>query len=74
MSNLIYGIQDKPKTFKEWLLYPIQQVFAVLTATLLISTICGTPLDAGMAAAGIGTIVYLILTGFKSPMFVSNAG
>ena len=74
MSNLIYGIQDKPKTFKEWILYPIQQVFAVLTATLLISTICGTPLDAGMAAAGIGTIVYLILTGFKSPMFVSNAG
>lgn len=73
-SQLIYGIQDKPKTVKEWILYPIQQVFAVLTATLLISNICGTPLDAGMAAAGIGTLVYLILTGFKSPMFVSNAG
>lgn len=73
-SNLIYGIQDKPQSLKEWLLYPIQQVFAVLTATLLISTICGSPLDAGMAAAGIGTLVYLILTGFKSPMFVSNAG
>lgn len=71
---MLYGIQDKPKTFKEWILYPLQQVFAVLTATLLISTICGTPLDAGMAAAGIGTLVYLILTGFKSPMFVSNAG
>ena len=74
MSNLIYNIQDKPKTLKEWVLYPIQQVFAVLTATLLISTICGTPLDAGLAAAGLGTLVYLILTGFKSPMFVSNAG
>ena len=73
-TNLIYGINDKPKTLKEWILYPIQQVFAVLTATLLISTICGTPLDAGMAAAGIGTLVYLILTGFRSPMFVSNAG
>lgn len=73
-SNLIYGIQDKPHTLKEWILYPAQQVFAVLTATLLISTICGTPLDAGMAAAGIGTLVYLILTSFKSPMFVSNAG
>lgn len=73
-NNLIYGIKDKPKTIKEWILYPIQQVFAVLTATLLISTICGTPLDAGMAAAGLGTIVYLILTKFKSPMFVSNAG
>ena len=72
--NLIYGINDKPKTAKEWILYPIQQVFAVLTATLLIANICGTPLDAGVAAAGIGTLVYLILTKFKSPMFVSNAG
>ena len=74
MENLIYGIKDKPKTIKEWILYPIQQVFAVLTATLLISSICGTPLDAGIAAAGLGTLVYLILTKFKSPMFVSNAG
>lgn len=73
-SHLIYGIQDKPKTLKEWILYPFQQVFAVLTATLLIATICGFPLDAGLAAAGLGTLTYLILTGFKSPMFVSNAG
>ena len=74
MNNLIYGIQDKPKTFKEWLLYPFQQVIAVLTATLLISSVCGTPLDSGLVAAGIGTLVYLILSGFKIPMFVSNAG
>ena len=55
-------------------LYPFQQVIAVLTATLLISSVCGTPLDSGLAAAGIGTLVYLILSGFKIPMFVSNAG
>lgn len=73
-SNLIYGIKDKPKTAKEWILYPFQQVIAVLTATLLISSVCGTPLDSGLAAAGIGTLVYLILSGFKIPMFVSNAG
>lgn len=71
---LIYGIKDKPKTAKEWLLYPFQQVIAVLTATLLISSVCGTPLDSGLAAAGIGTLVYLVLSGFKIPMFVSNAG
>jgi len=23
-NNLIYGIKDKPKTIKEWILYPIQ--------------------------------------------------
>lgn len=74
MSNLIYGVNDKPKTVKEWIGYPFQQVIAVLTATLLISSVCGTPLDSGLCAAGIGTLVYLVLSGFKIPMFVSNAG
>ncbi len=73
-NNLIYGIKDKPATLKEWIGYPFQQVIAVLTATLLISSVCGTPLDSGLCAAGIGTLVYLILSGFKIPMFVSNAG
>jgi len=40
----------------------------------LISTVCGAPLSSGVFAAGIGTLVYLIFTGFNSPMFVSNAG
>lgn len=71
---MIYGIQDKPKTLKEWVLYPTQQIFSILTATLLISTICGTPLDAGIAASGFGTLVYLLLTKMKSPMYISNAG
>ena len=73
-NNLIYSIKDKPRTVKEWIGYSFQQVIAVLTATLLISSICQTPLDSGLCAAGIGTLVYLILSGFKSPMFVSNAG
>ena len=73
-NGLIYGINDKPKMLKEWILYPLQQVFSILTAALLISTVCGTPLDSGLAASGIGTVVYLILSGFKSPMFVANAG
>lgn len=73
-NNLIYGIKDKPKTVKQWVLYPLQQVFSILTATLLISTVCGAPLSSGVFAAGIGTLVYLIFTGFNSPMFVSNAG
>lgn len=74
MNNLIYGIQDKPKTLKEWVLYPAQQIFSILTATLLITSVCGMPFANGLFASGIGTIVYLILTGFKSPMYVSNAG
>lgn len=73
-SNLIYGVRDKPKRLKEWILYPLQQVFSILVATLLITNITGMPLSSGVCASGIGTIVYLILTKFNSPMYISAAG
>ena len=74
MKNLIYDISDKPKTIKEWILYSLQQVLAVFVATVLIANICGTPVSACLIGAGIATIIYQIITGFKSPMFISSCG
>ena len=74
MNNLIYGISDKPKTLKEWALYSLQQVLAVFVATVLIANICGTPISSCLIGAGIATILYQIITGFKSPMFISSCG
>jgi len=71
---MIYGISDKPKTVKEWLLYAFQQCLSILTATLLISTICGTSISAGLVAGGCATLVFLCATGFKCPLFISNSG
>lgn len=74
MSNLIYKVNEKPKTFKEWVMYSIQFTFSVLTATVLISTICGTNIAAGMVAAGISTLVFLCITRFQAPIVISNSG
>lgn len=74
MNNLIYGISDKPKTLKEWALYSLQQVLAVFVATTLIANVCGTPISSCLIGAGIATILYQIITGFKSPMFISSCG
>ena len=73
-SNLLYGIHDKPKTIKEWGLYALQQLLAVFVATVLIANICGTPISSCFLGGAIGTIVYQLITGFKSPMFISNSG
>lgn len=73
-NNLIYGITDKPATLKEYLFYGAQQCLSIFTATVLISTICGTSVAAGLVGAGVATIVFLFLTGFKCPMFFSNSG
>lgn len=74
MSNLIYGINDKPKTAKEWILYAVQQMCAVITATILIANICGTPISSCLFGACIATLIYQLITRFQSPMFISSCG
>ena len=74
MNNLIYKITDSPKTIKEYLLYGAQQCISILTATILISSICKTNVAAGLVGAGCATIVFQILTNFKAPLFFSNSG
>ena len=73
-TSLKYGISDKPETIKELLLYGLQNMLSILTATILISTICGTSVPAGLVAGGMSTITFLCLTGFKVPLFFSNSG
>ena len=73
-NNLIYRINDKPKTTKELLGYSLQVMFSCITATLLIALICGTNLTAGLVAAGVSTIFFLCLTRFRAPLIISNSG
>lgn len=71
---MIYGIKDMPRTLSEWFLFTIQQVLSVFVATLLIAKICNTPTDACLIGACLGTLVYQIITKFRSPMFISSCG
>lgn len=73
-TSLIYGVQDKPKTLKEWIGYTAQFVLSVLPATMLISLICQTPISAGLISAGLGTLVFLLITRFKVSAITSNSG
>lgn len=73
-NNMIYGVTDKPKKIREWILYALQQVLAVFVATVLIANICGTPVDACLIGACLGTLLYQLITKFRSPMFISSCG
>lgn len=74
MNNLKYGIRDVPKKWYEWIIYTLQQVLAVFVATVLIANICGTPISSCLLGACVGTLIYQLITGFKSPMFISSCG
>ena len=49
-------------------------VLAVFVATVLIANLCNTDPAAALFGACIGTLVYQLITGFKSPMFISSCG
>ncbi|MDO4802593.1 MAG: solute carrier family 23 protein, partial [Prevotellaceae bacterium] len=74
MNNLLYDINESPRSASELIVYSIQQVFAVFVATVLIATICGTPISACLVGAGIATILYQFITKFRSPIFISSCG
>jgi len=72
--NLIYGIKDKPK-FGQMLVFALQQVLAILAATILVPAIIGNGMSqaAALFGAGVGTIVYQLFTKFRSPVFLGSS-
>ena len=72
--NLIYGVKDKPK-FGQMLVFALQQLLAILAATIAVPAIIGNGMSSSAAlfGAGIGTIVYLLFTKFKSPVFLGSS-
>ena len=73
-KNLLYDIREVPRSAKEWILYTLQQVLSIFVATVLIANICGTPISSCLFGAGVGTLIYQLITRFRSPMFISSCG
>ena len=73
-SNLVYGVKDRPGVWKT-LVFAFQQVLAILAATIAVPAIVGNGMSqsAALFGAGIGTIVYLLFTKFKSPVFLGSS-
>lgn len=70
---MIYRVDEAPP-FGKLLLFALQMMLSVFVATVLIANICGVAVSGALIGAGFSTIVYLCVTGWRSPMFVSNSG
>ena len=76
--KLIYGVNDKPK-FGQLIVFAIQQLLAIMTATLVVPVIingaCGTAMSpaAALFGAGVGTLVYVAFTQKKCPVFLGSS-
>ncbi len=70
---MIYNINDR-LPFGKLVSFSVQLMLSVFVATVLIANICGVAVSGALVGAGLSTICYLLITGFKSPMFISNSG
>ncbi|MBR6313506.1 MAG: uracil-xanthine permease [Clostridia bacterium] len=72
--KLVYGIKDKPK-FGQLIVFAFQQLLAILAATIAVPAIVGNGMSqsAALFGAGVGTIVYLLFTKFRSPVFLGSS-
>ena len=73
--KLVYGINDTPP-LKKNLIYALQQLLAIMAATLLVPILVGSEYmsqSAALFGAGAGTIFYLLVTRRKSPVFLGSS-
>ncbi len=72
--QLVYNVHDRPK-FTQILVFALQQVLAILAATIAVPSIIGNGMSASAAlfGAGIGTLVYQVFTKFRSPVFLGSS-
>ncbi|MBP5661166.1 MAG: uracil-xanthine permease [Lachnospiraceae bacterium] len=83
--KLTYGVADKPH-FGKVLVFALQQLLAILAATIAVPAIINSnegiagvlgntymSTSAALFGAGVGTIVYLLFTKFKSPVFLGSS-
>ncbi len=78
--KLIYNVQDKPK-FGQLLLFAFQQLLAIMAATIVVPVIVNSvgavnlEMDpaAALLGAGAGTLIYLLFTKGRSPVFLGSS-
>ena len=72
--NLVYDINDKPP-FMKLIVLALQQLLAIMAATIAVPVAIGLPtqVPSAILGAGVGTLVYLLFTRFKSPVFLGSS-
>ena len=83
--KLAFQVDQKPK-FGQVIIFALQQLLAILAATIAVPAIVNSndsiadiiaqkPMSASAAllGAGVGTIVYLLFTKFRSPVFLGSS-
>ena len=75
VMKLTYKVNETPKSTAALLIFALQQLLAIMSATLLVPMIVGNGMSpaAALFGAGVGTLVYVLFTKKKSPVFLGSS-
>ena len=72
-QKLILDVNENPKKIRSWILFAFQHIFAMLVACITVAWQTGLAIGPTLISAGVGTIIYIIATKGKSPVFLASA-
>ena len=85
-TGMILEVDESPKKISQWLTLAIQHVLAMFVACITVplivfngyvnvhgDSLANTMIAPTIVAAGIGTIIYIVLTKMKSPVFLASS-
>lgn len=70
---LLVGIQERPAKTAQWIVLSLQHVFAMFGATVLVPIITGLNVGVALVASGIGTLIYIVSTKGKAPVYLGSS-
>ena len=71
-ASQILGVNEKPP-LAQWLPLSFQHVFAMFGATILVPLLTGLNPSTALFTAGTGTLIYILVTGAKVPVFLGSS-
>lgn len=72
-NGMIVGIQEKPASIGKWIVLSLQHVFAMFGATVLVPLLTGLDVGVALVASGIGTLIYILCTKAKVPVYLGSS-
>jgi xanthine/uracil permease len=72
-KSLTIGISERPASVGKWIVLSLQHVFAMFGATVLVPLLTGLDVGVALVASGIGTLIYILCTRAKVPVYLGSS-
>ncbi len=70
---LLLDVHERPKNFFNWFVLSLQHVMGMFGATVLVPILTGLDIGVALVASGLGTLVYILCTKGKVPIYLGSS-